>query len=49
MARSAVPTRRDVGTGFRVGFAEPAIGPATSGRTRWLSPPYEGAGFSKRR
>ena len=24
----------------RVGFAEPVIGPATSGRTRWLSPPY---------
>jgi hypothetical protein len=23
-----------------VGFAEPVIGPATSGRTRWLSPPY---------
>jgi len=24
-----------------VGFAELVIGPATSGRTRWLSPPYE--------
>jgi hypothetical protein len=24
-----------------VGFAEPVIGPATSGRTRWLSPPYK--------
>jgi hypothetical protein len=23
-----------------VGFAEPVIGPATSGRTRWLSAPY---------
>ncbi len=28
------------GSTFRVGFAEPVIGPATSGRTRWLSPPY---------
>ena len=25
----------------RVGFAELVIGPATSGRTRWLSPPYK--------
>jgi hypothetical protein len=24
-----------------VGFAEPVIGPATLGRTRWLSPPYK--------
>ncbi|MGC1348521.1 MAG: hypothetical protein WA858_01915, partial [Xanthobacteraceae bacterium] len=24
-----------------MGFAEPVIGPATSGRTRWLSPPYK--------
>jgi len=23
-----------------MGFAEPAIGPATSGRTRWLNPSY---------
>jgi hypothetical protein len=23
-----------------MGFAEPVIGPATSGRTRWLNPPY---------
>jgi hypothetical protein len=23
-------------------FAEPAIGPATSGRTRWLNPGYNG-------
>jgi hypothetical protein len=27
------------GTVVRVGFAELVIGPATSGRTRWLSPP----------
>ena len=25
---------------IRVGIAELVIGPATSGRTRWLSPPY---------
>src|ERR1700730_16497151 len=34
---------------FRVGFAEPVIGPATSGRTRWLNPPYERARSRKMR
>jgi hypothetical protein len=24
-----------------MGFAEPVIGPATSGRTRWLYPSYD--------
>jgi hypothetical protein len=24
-----------------MGFTEPVIGPATSGRTRWFSPPYK--------
>jgi hypothetical protein len=27
-----------------MGFAEPVIGPATSGRTRWLNPSYGLAG-----
>jgi hypothetical protein len=26
-----------------MGFAEPVIGPATSGRTRWLNPSYGGS------
>src|SRR6202008_470050 len=36
-AQAPCPRRRPRG----VGFAEPVIGPATSGRTRWLSPPFE--------
>jgi hypothetical protein len=30
-----------------MGFAEPAIGPATSGRTRWLNPSYGLASLSR--
>jgi hypothetical protein len=34
--------RRRASTGQQkvMGFAEPVIGPATSGRTRWLNPSY---------
>ena len=39
MTSSAPCPRRDTRK-IRVGFAELVIGPATSGRTRWLSPPY---------
>src|ERR1700722_4664501 len=31
---------RVVASEVRGGFAEPVIGPAPPGRTRWLSPPY---------
>ncbi len=30
-----------------LGFAEPVIGPATLGRTRWLNPPYGAYGAAK--
>jgi hypothetical protein len=33
--------RASVGQLKVMGFAEPVIGPATSGRTRWLNPSYE--------
>ena len=39
--RREAPCPRFSRSVVRVGFAEPVIGPATSGRTRWLSPPYK--------
>jgi hypothetical protein len=41
-----VPHRASVARLKVMGFAEPVIGPATPGRTRWLNPSY---GLPKRR